>query len=70
MVKGEGRGARLGIPTANLEIAPDQALPADGVYATVAFVSMANQVPAITNIGTRPTFGAGRRTVETHVLDF
>jgi riboflavin kinase/FMN adenylyltransferase len=69
VVTGEGRGAKLGIPTANLEVAPDQALPADGVYATVAFVQ-GKSVPAITNIGTRPTFGAGRRTVETHVLDF
>ncbi len=66
---GEGRGAILGIPTANLGITPDQALPADGVYATVACVEN-KQIPSITNIGTRPTFGAGRRTVETHLLDF
>jgi len=69
VVKGEGRGASLGIPTANQEIAPNQALPADGVYATIACVE-GKPVPAITNIGTRPTFGAGRRTVETHLLDF
>lgn len=69
VVRGEGRGASLGIPTANLEIAPDQALPADGVYATIACVND-KPVPSITNIGTRPTFGVGRRTVETHLLDF
>jgi len=69
VIKGEGRGAGLGIPTANLEIAPDQALPADGVYATIAVID-GNNLPSITNIGTRPTFGAGRRTVETHILDY
>ncbi len=69
VVKGDGRGATLGIPTANIEVAPDQALPADGVYATLACIQD-KPVASITNIGTRPTFGGGHRTVETHVLDY
>ena len=69
VVRGEGRGATLGIPTANIEITPDQALPADGVYATVACIE-ANAIGSVTNIGTRPTFGGGQRTVETHLLDY
>lgn len=69
VIRGEGRGAKLGIPTANLEIVPDQALPADGVYATIASID-GREIPSITNIGTRPTFGAGSRTVETHMLDY
>jgi riboflavin kinase/FMN adenylyltransferase len=69
VVKGEGRGARLGIPTANIEIPPDQALPADGVYATIACIDD-QPMASITNIGTRPTFGGGQRTVETHLLDY
>lgn len=69
VARGEGRGAKLGFPTANLEIAADQALPADGVYATIASIN-GQAIPSITNIGTRPTFGAGNRTVETHLLDF
>jgi riboflavin kinase / FMN adenylyltransferase len=69
VIRGEGRGAKLGFPTANLEIAADQALPADGVYATIASIN-GQRIPSITNIGTRPTFGAGNRTVETHLLDF
>lgn len=68
VIKGEGRGTILGIPTANLAIAEDQALPADGVYASTAVIT-GRRFPAITNIGTRPTFGAGQRTVETHILD-
>ncbi|ADJ26047.1 riboflavin biosynthesis protein RibF [Dehalogenimonas lykanthroporepellens BL-DC-9] len=69
VIHGEGRGARLDIPTANLELEADQALPADGVYAsrtTIGNVTYAS----ITNIGTRPTFGTGRRTVETHIMNF
>lgn len=69
VVKGEGRGATLGIPTANIEIPPDQALPADGVYATIACVDD-RPIASITNIGTRPTFGGGQRTVESHLLDY
>jgi riboflavin kinase / FMN adenylyltransferase len=69
VVKGEGRGATLGIPTANIEISPDQALPADGVYATLACIE-GKTISSITNIGTRPTFGGGHRTVETHILDY
>jgi riboflavin kinase/FMN adenylyltransferase len=69
VVTGEGRGAKLGIPTANIEISTDQALPADGVYATSACVDD-QPIASITNIGTRPTFGGGQRTVETHLLDY
>ncbi|WP_338737336.1 bifunctional riboflavin kinase/FAD synthetase [Candidatus Dehalogenimonas loeffleri] len=69
VITGEGRGMGLGIPTANLEIAADQALPADGVYATRALIA-GQYWPAITNIGTRPTFGGGKRSVETHIFDF
>lgn len=69
VVHGEGRGTKLGIPTANLEIAHDQALPADGVYAGWAEIKD-RKIPAITNIGTRPTFGPGQRTVETHLIDY
>ena len=69
VVKGDGRGSTLGIPTANIEIAQDQALPADGVYATLASVG-GTLLASVTNIGTRPTFGGGHRTVETHILDY
>ncbi len=69
VVSGDRRGGKLGFPTANLEAAPDQALPADGVYATVVYIDH-QPLPAITNIGTRPTFGGNKRLVETHVLDY
>jgi riboflavin kinase/FMN adenylyltransferase len=46
------------------------ALPADGVYAVRARVAPQGDYPAVVNVGVRPTFGGGRRTVEAHLLDF
>jgi riboflavin kinase/FMN adenylyltransferase len=66
---GAERGRQLGFPTANLEINSSQALPRDGVYATRANVA-GHSYPSVTNIGTRPTFGEGERTVEVYLLDF
>lgn len=69
VVSGDRRGAKLGFPTANLRIEPEQALPSDGVYATMVYID-SRPLPAVTNIGVRPTFGGGKRFVETHVLDY
>ena len=69
MVHGEQRGRTLGFPTANLHQRSGVLLPADGVYAVRARVD-GRSLPAVLNIGVRPTFGVLRRTVEAHVLDF
>jgi len=69
VVKGDERGKVLGFPTANIAPDPEQALPADGVYATRAFVGEA-VYKAVTNIGIRPTFGGGQRLIEVYLLDF
>jgi riboflavin kinase/FMN adenylyltransferase len=69
VVSGDGRGRTLGFPTANLELKPEQALPSDGVYATIAHVGR-ELMPSVTSIGVRPTFGGGKRLVETHVIDY
>lgn len=69
VITGNGRGANLGFPTANLDIGPEQALPVDGVYATRAYI-YDQTCPALTNIGTRPTFGRGQRVVEVYILDY
>ncbi len=69
VVSGTGRGVKLGFPTANLDINPQQALPADGIYATRAYIDD-KAYHSMTNIGKRPTFGDNERTVEVYVLDY
>lgn len=67
---GAGRGASLGVPTANLAGIPSRKLlPPDGVYAVVvetrggAWGGMLNQ-------GGRPTFSEEGRTLEVHLFGF
>lgn len=75
VVRGEGRGRSIGIPTANLEIDTRMQLPASGVYAGHAVVDpvpagpAGTRRPAVMNIGVRPTFGGERPVVEAHLLD-
>ncbi|MBW3621696.1 MAG: bifunctional riboflavin kinase/FAD synthetase [Actinobacteria bacterium] len=70
VVRGEGRGRTIGIPTANVEVDERLQVPAGGVYAaTASVVGMPDQHPAVVNIGTRPTFGGETVTVEAHLLD-
>jgi riboflavin kinase/FMN adenylyltransferase len=70
VVHGDHRGGELlGFPTTNLSVISNQALPADGTYVTLAYVSKKVH-KALTNIGIRPTFGKSARTIETHILDF
>jgi riboflavin kinase/FMN adenylyltransferase len=67
VVAGEGVGAGLGAPTANLAIPEGKLLPGDGVY--YATIPSLGGFPAVLYVGTRPTFGEGARTAEVHVLD-
>jgi riboflavin kinase/FMN adenylyltransferase len=69
VVSGSGRGRDLGFPTANMDIDPIQALPQDGVYATLAYLD-GKSMPSVTSIGGRPTFGETERSVEVHILDY
>ena len=69
IITSDKRGRVLGFPTANLDIRPKQALPPNGIYATIAQVD-GKQFSSATNIGVRPTFGEGAKTVETHLLNY
>jgi riboflavin kinase/FMN adenylyltransferase len=70
IIHGEGRGSKIGIPTANLAIHPDKALPLRGVYAGIAHIGDAS-AKCVINIGYRPTFeGQSTLTTEAHLLDF
>ena len=67
VVRGEGRGRQIGVPTANIQT-DNELVPLDGVYATL--VTLDGVVhSAVTNVGVRPTFGEGDRVIETHVFD-
>jgi riboflavin kinase/FMN adenylyltransferase len=71
VITGFKRGRTIGIPTANLNIDPRRAVPKKGVY--ICWAAVAGQrVPAVTNIGFRPTFDSPQPSlsVETHLLDF
>jgi riboflavin kinase/FMN adenylyltransferase len=69
VITSDKRGRILGFPTANLDIKPQQALPDNGIYATITQVN-GKRFPSATNIGTRPTFGEGTKMVETHLLNY
>jgi riboflavin kinase/FMN adenylyltransferase len=66
--RGEGRGAGLGFPTANVA-PPQKLLPKDGVYAATARLDGRDHA-ALVSIGTNPTFGENARTVEAWLRDF
>ncbi|MBK5282626.1 MAG: bifunctional riboflavin kinase/FAD synthetase [Nitrospiraceae bacterium] len=68
VVQGMQQGQALGWPTANLRVPADRVVPPDGVYAART-VHGTQTYDAIAYIGTRPTFGAGERLIEVHLLD-
>ncbi len=73
VVSGDGRGRGMGIPTANLEVPADSAMPSRGVYAGRAVLATGRSAVAI-NIGVAPTFATAaepRATVrlEAFLLD-
>lgn len=69
VVSGRKLGRTIGIPTANLLLPEGVVVPKFGVYACMALVDGV-QRPAVTNVGTRPTVGGHRVTVESWILDF
>lgn len=69
VVRGEGRGRQLGFPTANIDLWPQQVIPANGVYAGYACLGQERFVAA-TNVGRRPHFDGEALTVEAFILDF
>jgi riboflavin kinase/FMN adenylyltransferase len=67
---GAGRGAGLGVPTANLAGIPSRKLlPPDGVYAVVV-ETRGGVWGGMLNQGGRPTFAEEGRTLEAHLFGF
>ncbi|HID11972.1 MAG TPA: bifunctional riboflavin kinase/FAD synthetase [Candidatus Latescibacteria bacterium] len=69
VVHGDGRGRRIGYPTANLAVSPHKLLPSDGVYAVRVRLD-GTTFPGVMNIGVRPSFGGKGRSVEVHLIGF
>jgi riboflavin kinase/FMN adenylyltransferase len=69
VVTGAHRGEGLGFPTANLNVRSGQAIPPDGVYASIAHIN-GSAYESMTNIGRNPTFGDNDRTIESFLLDY
>jgi riboflavin kinase / FMN adenylyltransferase len=70
---GDHRGRELGYPTANLRLPDRLIVPADGIYVGVVTIehdAPERDLPALTYIGTRPTFGSSARIIEVYLLDF
>jgi riboflavin kinase / FMN adenylyltransferase len=70
VIPGDGRGRTIGVPTANLDVWEEQVIPANGVYACMAFLENQPYLAAV-NIGIRPTFDGSpdQVHVEAHLLD-
>lgn len=71
VVHGDGRGKKIGFPTANLEVTAPYVVPRNGVYAVKVTVSEQTYL-GVMNIGTRPTFlkEGSNTSLEVHLLDF
>lgn len=71
VVSGDGRGRRLGIPTANIQPGDvNKLLPHNGVYLVSSLIDGVN-VYGMANIGTRPTFTDDiHPRLEVHFLSF
>lgn len=69
VIHGDGRGKTLGFPTLNLHLG-SLFLPALGVYAATVTTENAatTPLPAVVNLGIRPTFGGTRPMLEAHLL--
>lgn len=85
VVHGNGIGSTLGFPTANISYSPSKLLPLSGVYSATVDIQDIEQsnfplfegvrgsrdsFDAVVNIGTNPTIGNTRTTVEAHLLGF
>lgn len=71
VVHGDHRGRTLGVPTANIDVQPERAAPADGVYAGWLRVldGSCPRLPAAISVGTNPQYGGVDRRIEAHVID-
>ena len=72
VVRGDARGRDLGFPTANVAVADEILLPADGIYAGWYERPDSRVHAAAISVGRRPTFHpeARRSVLEAYLIDF
>lgn len=68
VVHGDALGRTIGFPTANLPLKRTVS-PVKGVYAVEVLGLVEHPLPAVANIGTRPTVSGVRQQLEVHLLD-
>ena len=69
VIHGRHLGSTLGIPTANLRLPAELAVPKYGVYMCLCVID-GKEYPAVTNVGVRPTVSGQDVTVEPWILDY
>ena len=70
VVRGEGRGRKIGFPTANLAPLDERKIiPGGGVYA-VRVQHAGESYGGMMNIGRRPTFDGTAKQIEAHLFEF
>ena len=83
VIHGDGRGHRINVPTANIQVPDGKIIPANGIYACWAWLEPlrlesgqgsgeGKKHLAATNVGVRPTFTPDlpAPAIEAHILDF
>ena len=68
VVRGEERGRTIQVPTANLDLPPEKALPV-GVFAVRA-ETPAGSFGGMANVGPRPSFPGAPPALEAHLFEF
>lgn len=70
VIRGEGRGRTLSVPTANIKPnSREKLIPQQGIYAVYAHVG-GQTYKAVLYIGTKPTFSFREQSIELHLFDF
>jgi riboflavin kinase / FMN adenylyltransferase len=70
IIKGDKLGRVLGYPTANIDLdSHDKLIPIDGIYA-VKVMHEKHEYGGMLYIGTRPTVGGSKRSIEVNIFNF
>ena len=71
VIRGDGRGKKIGVPTANIDYPREKIVPAKGIYAGWVILNGEKYMAAI-SIGVNPTFTPDKQvpSVEAYLLDF